>query len=145
MDKPGISRSSPLGALPLAWLSRPPSAGSLAHLCSFHSQLSLDLGAVLLTAHFPAAQRGPLSQVLPDVEYLENIPIGRDLSSECPETRKESRTRTQEGQSQTPELGLRGTWGDRVVPVARVPPSSPICPCASLCWLFFAAVHSALD
>ena len=115
-DKPGISDPPPLGAPPtgLALMPALP-AGSLAHLCPFHSQLSWDLVLFILTAHFPAAQRGPLSQVLPDVEYLENIPIGRHLSSECPETRKESRTRTQEGQSQTSELGLPEGPGETVV------------------------------
>lgn len=41
-------------------------------------------GTVLLPAHFPATQRGPLLQALPDVEYLENIPIRRCLSPGCP-------------------------------------------------------------
>lgn len=105
--------------LPLAWLSRPPSP---LCLCPFHSQLSWDLVLFLLTAHFPAAQRGPLSQVLPDVEYLENILIGRHLSFECPETRKESRTRTQEGQSQTLELGLPEGSGETMVLCGIVSP-----------------------
>ena len=109
--KPGTSQALvivlPAGRTPagLAPVSALP-AGSFAHLCPFHSQLTRDLVLFLSTAHFPAAQRDPLSQVLPDVEYSDHIPIGRHLSSKCPETRKESRTRTQEGRSQTSELGL---------------------------------------
>ena len=103
-DLVSASKSPP----PLRSLLRTP-------LCPFHSQLSWDLVLFLSTAHFPAAQRGPLSQVLPDVAYLENILIGRHLSFECPETRKESRTRTQEGQSQTLELGLPEGSGETMV------------------------------
>lgn len=62
----------------------PPSAHNPHPLRTPALPSAVGSGTVLLPARFPAAQRGPLLQVLPDVEYLENIPIRKCLSSRCP-------------------------------------------------------------